>query len=127
RCSWGRLDAGVGVGVAIAIAIAAGACGNRSSTPVARGPVITIAIVQGGALAAELEHGAIAPIEQEIARLAGVRSLRSTIEPGRALVVISLDASRPIELAAAEVRRAIQELRPRLPEDLELPVISLAD
>src|SRR5690606_3889415 len=76
---------------------------------------------------AELEHGAIAPIEQEIARLAGVRSLRSTIEPGRALVVISLDASRPIELAAAEVRRAIQELRPRLPEDLELPVISLAD
>lgn len=88
--------------------------------------MVTISLVHGGAEAAELERSAVEPVEAAVSRLGGVRALRSTIEPGRALVLVTFEAARPIELAADDVRRAIDGARRRLPAELEPPVISLA-
>ena len=118
RCGWGLL---------VLIVVVVGACGSRSTSPAAGGTVVTISLVHGGARAAELENEAVEPIERAVASLAGVRSVRSTIEPGRARVVLSFEASRSAELAAAEVRRAIREMQRQLPVDLDPPVISLVD
>jgi multidrug efflux pump subunit AcrB len=106
--------------------LAVGACGS-GSTPAATGPVITISLVHGGAGVAELEAQAVEPVEQAVSGLTGVRALRSTIEPGRALVAVSFEASRPIHLAADEVMRAVQQVQRQLPAGLDPPAISRVD
>lgn len=108
-------------------ALALGACGSGSTPPAPAGPAVTISLVHGGASAAELERDAVEPIEHAIGSLAGVRSIRATIEPGRARVVVSHEAARPLELAAAEVARALREVERSLPAALDPPVISLVD
>lgn len=109
-----------------ALAAAAAACGSGTATPAAGGPVVTISLVDGGADAAALERSAVEPVEAAVSRLGGVRALRSTIEPGRALVAVTFEPARPLELAAGDVRRAIDGALRQLPAELEPPVISIA-
>lgn len=126
-CVRGVLVLILALALALALALGAGACGSKPAPPAADGPAITISLVHDAAQAADLERDAVEPIEQAVASLAGVRSLRATIEPGRAHVVISFEASRPIDLAAAEVMRAVREVQRQLPTELAPPVISRVD
>lgn len=112
--------------LAAGLALAAGACGGKPA-PAADGPVITISLVHGGAGTAELEAQAVEPVERAVAGLAGVRALRSTIEPGRAVVAVSFEPSRPIELAAADVVQAVGAVQRQLPAGLAPPAISRVD
>ncbi|HWO17648.1 MAG TPA: efflux RND transporter permease subunit [Kofleriaceae bacterium] len=112
------------VGLAV---VGGGACGGSPVPSAASGPVIAISLHGGGAGAAALEREAVEPIEQAVAGLAGVRSLRSTIEPGHAHVEISFEASRPLDLATDAVMRTVREAQRQLPAGLAPPVISRVD
>jgi len=112
------------------LVFAAGACGSSQApavVPAAAGPAVTVSLVHAGAGAAEIEREVIEPIEQVVGSLAGLRSIRSAIEPGRASVVVTFEAARPLEVAADEVRRALGAAQRMLPVGVAPPTISLAD
>lgn len=109
-------------------ALLAVACGSSSSSPPpvasAPGPVATITLVMQGADALTIEKAVVEPIEHAVVKVGGVRSVGARIEPGVAMVTVELESARVLETSLADVRGALERVRPQLPAELEPPVIA---
>ncbi|HEU0032848.1 MAG TPA: efflux RND transporter permease subunit [Kofleriaceae bacterium] len=100
------------------VAALAIACGGRSSTPP---EVVTITVRVPGANASAVEHDVAVPVEEAV-NVAGVRSIRTTIGDGVAVVVVTSDR----DLTAA-IRDRLAGILRDLPIAADPPVIVRAD
>ncbi|WP_116808313.1 efflux RND transporter permease subunit [Steroidobacter cummioxidans] len=96
-------------------------------TPNVQPPIVSIDTVYRGASAAVIESKITQLIENQIAGLEGVETLRSSSFDERSRVTIEFALDRDIESAANDVRDRVARVVRQLPEEAEQPQIAKVD
>ncbi|WP_114392855.1 efflux RND transporter permease subunit [Oleisolibacter albus] len=84
-------------------------------------PTIQISASLSGASPEVMARSVAAPLERQLATIAGTTQLTSTSSTGTTQITMQFDLSRDIDSAAQDVAAAIQAARGRLPSDLPDP------
>ena len=87
-------------------------------------PIVTINATQRGVSPTELETQVTKKIEDAVANLDGIDELSSTITDGSSSTVIKFDLGVDSDRAVNEVRNAVSQIRPDLPQDIDEPRIN---
>lgn len=90
-------------------------------------PVVSISIPYPGASPQSVERDLVDPVEDAIASIEGVDTLRSTSLDGFALLIVEFDFGTDLDRAAQKIRDAISQQRRDLPVEMEEPVITQFD
>ncbi|MCA1743792.1 MAG: efflux RND transporter permease subunit [Desulfovibrionales bacterium] len=90
-------------------------------------PVVSVSVVLSGAAPEIIEQEIIDPLEAEINSIEGLKELISTSEDGMGQVVAEFELWRNQDLAAQDVRDAVERARRQLPQDAESPVVRKLD
>ncbi len=96
-------------------------------TPNVQPPMVSIDTVYRGASAAVIESKITQMIENQIAGLEGVETLRSSSFDERSRITIEFALDRDIESAANDVRDRVARVVQQLPEEAEQPQIAKVD
>ncbi|MGM0423446.1 MAG: efflux RND transporter permease subunit [Thermodesulfobacteriota bacterium] len=86
-------------------------------------PVISVSIVLSGAAPETVEMELIEPLEEEINTIEGLKELDSTAREQVGSIVANFELWRDQDLAAQDVRDAVERAKRELPEDAESPVV----
>ena len=89
-------------------------------------PIVIISATQRGVSTSELENQVTKKIEDAVANLDGIDELSSTITDGSSRTVINFDFGVDSDRATNEVRNAISQIRPDLPQDIDEPNVTKA-
>ena len=87
-------------------------------------PIIIVSANQRGVSPTELENQVTKKIEDAVANLDGIDDLSSTITDGSSQTVINFDLGVDSDRAVDEVRNAISQIRPDLPQDIDEPNVT---
>lgn len=87
-------------------------------------PVINVSVTFEGAAPEIMEFDVVDVIEESMLTLEGIRSIQSTANQENANITIEFDLNRDIDLALQDVQNKIAQVRHRLPENIDPPVIS---
>ncbi len=90
-------------------------------------PVVTVRTELPGASTEEIETQVSQKIEEQVNTIQGIQELRSISTPGNSLVIVTFVLSRPIDVAAQDVRDKVSIARRNLPRDIREPIISKTD
>ncbi|MEN3033535.1 MAG: efflux RND transporter permease subunit [Aquificaceae bacterium] len=90
-------------------------------------PTITITTFYPGANAYVVDVNVTRRIEDQIATIGGIESISSTSFAGVSRIVISFSLEKDINVAAQEVRDAVQRVQRVLPEEVDAPVVRKLD
>ncbi|MCG6856620.1 MAG: efflux RND transporter permease subunit [Salaquimonas sp.] len=90
-------------------------------------PVVTVSTTYTGASPETIDREVTARIEGAAGRVAGVRSISSKSTLGRSRVTVEFTEDTDIDVAASDLRDAINRVQRDLPEDAEDPRIIKAD
>src|SRR5262245_31825631 len=96
-------------------------------TPNVQPPIVSIDTVYRGASAAVVESKITQVIENQIAGLEGVDTLRSTSLDERSRITIEFALERDIESAANDVRDRVSRVVQALPDEAEQPQVAKVD
>ncbi|HSG30242.1 MAG TPA: efflux RND transporter permease subunit [Thermodesulfobacteriota bacterium] len=86
--------------------------------------LVTVTTIYPGASAEDVEQLVTIAVEDELSDIEGVKVVRSTSSEGRSYVVAELEAGEDIQKVAQDVRSDISQIRNKLPDDIEEPLIS---
>jgi len=86
-------------------------------------PVVSVLVVLPGAAPEILEREVVEPIEAEISTIEGLNNIFSTAEQESATITAEFELWRDQDLAAQDVRDAVERARRHLPGDAEAPVV----
>ena len=84
-------------------------------------PTIQITATLPGASAETMAASVAAPIERQLATIAGISALTSTSSLGRANIIIQFELNRNIDGAALDVQTALTVAQRRLPIEMTIP------
>ena len=87
-------------------------------------PVVIVRATQRGVSPTELETQVTKKIEDAVANLDGIDDLSSTVTDGSSSTVINFDLGVDSDRAINEVRNAISQVRPELPQDIDEPSVT---
>jgi len=87
-------------------------------------PVVIVRATQRGVSPTELETQVTKKIEDAVANLDGIDDLSSTVTDGSSSTVINFNLGIDSERAINEVRNAISQVRPELPQDIDEPSVT---
>lgn len=87
-------------------------------------PIVIVSASQRGVSPTELENQVTKKIEDAVANLDGIDDLSSTITDGNSRTVINFDLGVDSDRAINEVRNAISQIRPDLPQDIDEPTVN---
>lgn len=87
-------------------------------------PILVVSATQRGVSPTELETQVTKKIEDAVANLDGIDDLSSTITDGSSSTVIIFDFGINSDRAINEVRNAISQIRPDLPQDVDEPNVT---
>lgn len=87
-------------------------------------PIVIVNATQRGVSPTELETQVTKKIEDAVANLDGIDDLNSTITDGSSRTVIAFDLGVDSDSAINEVRNAVSQVRPELPQDLDEPSVT---
>jgi multidrug efflux pump len=96
-------------------------------TPNVQPPVVSIETVYRGASASVVETKITQVIENQVAGLEGVDTLRSSSQDERSRITIEFGLDRDIESAANDVRDRVSRVLNNLPLEAEPPEVSKVD
>ncbi len=96
-------------------------------TPNVQPPVVSIETVYRGASASVIETKITQVIENQIAGLEGVDTLRSTSQDERSRITIEFSLDRDIESAANDVRDRVSRVLNNLPQEADPPEVAKVD
>jgi multidrug efflux pump len=96
-------------------------------TPNVQPPIVSIDTVYRGASAAVIESKITQMIENQIAGLEGVETLRSSSFDERSRITIEFALDRDIESAANDVRDRVSRVVQQLPQEADQPQVSKVD
>jgi multidrug efflux pump len=86
-------------------------------------PVVSVNVVLPGAAPRVVESEIIEPLEAEINTIEGLRELSSSAREQVATIIAQFELWRDIDVAAQDVRDAVERARRQLPQDAEAPVV----
>ncbi|HYH00266.1 MAG TPA: efflux RND transporter permease subunit [Terriglobales bacterium] len=87
-------------------------------------PTVRVSATLPGATAEEMETQVAEVLEEEINTVQGIYELRSVSGPGTAIIIVTFDLERDIDVAAEEVRERVARVQRQLPEDIDPPTVS---
>lgn len=90
-------------------------------------PVVSVNVVLAGAAPEIIEQEIIEPLEAEINAVEGLRSLTSTSREQSGQIVAEFELWRDQDIAAQDVRDAVERARRLIPEDAESPIVRKLD
>jgi HAE1 family hydrophobic/amphiphilic exporter-1 len=90
-------------------------------------PVITVQTTYQGAGPAEIETLVSRPIEEEVSTISGIKRLTSKSLEGVSQVIVEFNSSVDVKYAEQQVRDKVNIAKPKLPEEVEDPVIRKFD
>ncbi|HEY9069020.1 MAG TPA: efflux RND transporter permease subunit [Candidatus Ozemobacteraceae bacterium] len=90
-------------------------------------PTVTVTCVYRGASPETLESKVADKIEEQIAALSGIESVKSVCAENVARVIAEFKLDRSIDVAVQDVRDKVAGIRSELPEAMESPVIEKFD
>ncbi len=96
-------------------------------TPNVQPPIVSIETVYRGASASVVETKITQVIENQVAGLEGVDTLRSSSQDERSRITIEFGLDRDIESAANDVRDRVSRVLNNLPEEAEPPEVAKVD
>ncbi|MCB2054609.1 MAG: efflux RND transporter permease subunit [Geminicoccaceae bacterium] len=85
--------------------------------------IIAISVGYPGAVPSIIDTDVVEVIEGAVAGVSGVETISSTSSRGRGRTIVTFEAGRDIDEAAADVRDAVARVRGALPEDADEPRI----
>ncbi|HET9275574.1 MAG TPA: efflux RND transporter permease subunit, partial [Gemmatimonadales bacterium] len=90
-------------------------------------PIVSVSVTLRGANPQVMESAVTDVLEEQLATLEGLRTMTSTSSEQSSNVTLEFNLSRPIEVAAQDVRDIVSRIRGRLPEQIEDPVVNKQD
>lgn len=81
-------------------------------------PTIEVNISYPGADPKTITNNVVVPLEHQFTTIEGIQTISSTSYSGSAVIVLSFNLDRSIDLAAPDVQAAINAANPQLPKDL---------
>jgi multidrug efflux pump len=87
-------------------------------------PVVSVRTTYLGANAAVIESQVTRPLEESLAGIEGVRTLKSVSREEVSQITIEFNLERDPDGAASDVRDRVSRVRARLPDEIDEPVIS---
>jgi multidrug efflux pump subunit AcrB len=87
-------------------------------------PLVSVTVTHPGSAPAELERQITKEIEDAVAGLTGVKAIVSTINDGLSSTVVEFRMEVDTDKAVQDVKDAIDQIRSRLPGDIEPPIVS---
>ncbi len=90
-------------------------------------PVVTVNVVLTGAAPEVIETEVLDPLEEEINAIEGLKTLTSTARQDVGNVMAEFELWRDVDVAAQDVRDAVERARRRLPDEAESPIVQKLD
>lgn len=90
-------------------------------------PIVTVTTVYPGASASVVESEVTERLEEIINSVQGIKNLRSESREQLSTITVEFNLSRPIDIAAQDVRDRVSRVRGVLPDDIEEPIVAKQD
>lgn len=90
-------------------------------------PIITVSTSYTGANAEIIESQITEPLEIQINRIDGIKTLTSTSTTGRSIIRVEFELGMDLDNAANDVRDRVAQAVRNLPPDTDPPIVSKAD
>src|SRR5690606_6791212 len=90
-------------------------------------PVLTVQAVLDGATPEGMEEDVVDVLEERLATINGVRTIRSTSYQGAAILIVEFQLGTDLDIAAQDVRDKVAIARVELPVELEPPIVGTFD
>jgi hydrophobe/amphiphile efflux-1 (HAE1) family protein len=90
-------------------------------------PIITVRTDYTGANAEIIESQITEPLEEQINKVAGIKTIRSISSDGRSNITVEFELGMDLDAAANDVRDKVSQAIRLLPPDTDPPVVSKAD
>ncbi|MFZ4551095.1 MAG: efflux RND transporter permease subunit [Aquabacterium sp.] len=87
-------------------------------------PTVTVSAALPGAAPPQLESEVARKLENAIAPVQGLKTMRTTVQDGVVNITAEFRLEKPVQEAVDDVRSAVQGVRADLPGDLRDPIIS---
>ena len=87
-------------------------------------PTITVNATLEGADPEQLESEVARKIENQLATIAGLKHIRTTLTDSSASIAAEFDIAKDTEIALNEVRNAVDTIRANLPQQMNDPIVS---
>ncbi len=97
---------------------------NYELLPKISPPVLTISTVYPGAAPNEVETSVTKPIEDAIASLDQIQTIKSTSLEGVSFIVIEFSQNTDVDFSLQDAQRKVNQILANLPSEIKTPVIS---
>jgi HAE1 family hydrophobic/amphiphilic exporter-1 len=86
-------------------------------------PAVTVTITQSGAAPGEMETQVTRPIEDAIASISNVKTIRSSVVQGSSTTTIEFELGEDLQKVTDEVRSKVDQTRAILPREIDEPIV----
>ncbi|MFN6976748.1 MAG: efflux RND transporter permease subunit [Gemmobacter sp.] len=90
-------------------------------------PLVAVTVAQAGASPSELEAQVTKEIEDAVAGITGAKNVISTISDGVSTTAVEFRMEVPTDKAVQDVKDAIDQIRGKLPAEIEAPIVTRID
>ncbi|MBQ1541919.1 MAG: efflux RND transporter permease subunit [Caulobacteraceae bacterium] len=86
-------------------------------------PAVLVTVTQSGAAPGEMETQITRPVEDAIAGISNVKTLRSTVTQGASVTTVEFEIGEDLQKVTDEVRSKVDQARAQLPREIDPPVV----
>ncbi|SKA43832.1 AcrB/AcrD/AcrF family protein [Enterovibrio nigricans DSM 22720] len=96
----------------------------KESDPDITIPVIYVSVGHEGISSEDAERLLVRPVEQELRSIEGIKEMTAIASEGHASVTLEFNVGVDLDQAMADVREAVDLVKPRLPDDSDEPTVN---
>jgi HAE1 family hydrophobic/amphiphilic exporter-1 len=86
-------------------------------------PAVTVTVTQSGAAPGEMETQVTRPVEDAVASISNVKTIRSSVVQGASTTTIEFNLGEDLQKVTDEVRSKIDQTRSLLPREVDEPIV----
>ncbi|MGR4865853.1 efflux RND transporter permease subunit [Caulobacter sp. LARHSG274] len=86
-------------------------------------PAVTVTVTQSGAAPGEMETQVTRPIEDAVASISNVKTIRSSVVQGASTTTIEFNLGEDLQKVTDEVRSKVDQTRSLLPREIDEPIV----
>jgi HAE1 family hydrophobic/amphiphilic exporter-1 len=87
-------------------------------------PIVSVTVTQSGASAGEMETQVTRPVEDALAGISNVNSIRSVVTQGVSTTTIELEMGQDVRKKTDDVRAKVDSIRAELPREIDEPTVT---
>ena len=87
-------------------------------------PAVVVTVTQSGAAPGELETQVTRPVEDAVASISNVKTIRSSVVSGASTTTIEFELGEDLQKVTDEVRSKVDQVRQQLPREVDEPIVT---